>query len=120
MNKKSTCLKQFTPSNSQITEFLINRQQQPCSTESVNFLLQMLFNNIFPDEKTVITCQMLRKINQTHFFRCSPTLDDISHFNKLADHTFTTSWAYYKIFKDSEALFEQMSCIPETHLKIWK
>ena len=108
------------PASSSSPSVFINRLGAKCSTESVNYLLQLLVSNIFPSKKLVITCQMLRKVNQTHFFRSSPSIDEIKKFNALADHSFNTSWAYYQIFKDSETLFSQMSSVPESHSLLWK
>lgn len=62
---------------------------------------------------------MLRKVNQTHFFRTSPSYEEMRKYNNLADHSFATACLYYRSYKESELSFNQMSDIPFDQAERW-
>lgn len=66
-----------------------------------------------------MNCQILRKVNQTHFFRSSPTHEDIRKFNDLADHSFSTACIYYRTYQEAETALYQMENVPSDQRRRW-
>lgn len=76
-------------------------------------LRSLAYKSIGKDYPSNLTCQGLRRVSQTHFFRSNPSFNEVAMYNKLADHTFVTACYYYRLFKDAESLYNQMDNPPE-------
>jgi hypothetical protein len=93
---------------------LLNSKGGPPTTESVNLMITRLVRAVDPSAPH-LTCQTLRKLSQTYFFATDPSQDDIDAYNRLADHTLTTSLLYYKLFVASTQEVSVMLNIPSGH-----
>lgn len=94
--------------------FFVNQKGKRISGEFLNRMLRDLaFKSFGSDHPKNLSCQGLRRVSQTHFFRSNPSFNEVAMYNKLADHTFVTACYYYRLYKEAETLYNQMNNPPD-------
>lgn len=94
--------------------FFINNRGNRANSNYLNGMLRDLAcKSLGSNYPKRLTCQGLRRVSQTHFFRSNPSFNEVAMYNKLADHTFVTACYYYRLYKEAETLYNQMDNPPE-------